>query len=208
MNSLYFVVSHQLLITRYMLKFYIEHRSSPSNLQSNNFLHYPTFNSQTCIPSSNSLTPTTASTTMFNNHGNEMNPQSHPLLWSNLSHAADRILSVKKSGSSNVFSTTTDHINTNGKRVGFLHCTDKSSSHLCSMINFGSTSQNHIRQPTTEFLTDILLTSSSSSSSFNNNPSLSVAELMDTTTTTTTNTDFSSILSFPVSLNLNWSIGT
>ncbi|CAH8653346.1 unnamed protein product [Schistosoma curassoni] len=186
----------------------INPRSSPSNLQSNNFLHYPTFNSQTFIPSSNSLTPTTASTIMFSNHGNEMNPQFHPLLWSNLSHAADRILSVKKGSSSNVFSTTTDHINTNDKRVGFLHCTDKSSSHLCSMINFGSTSQNHIRQPTTEFLTDILLTSSSSSSSFNNNPSLSVAELMDTTTTTTTNTDFSSILSFPVSLNLNWSIGT
>ncbi|VDP83711.1 unnamed protein product [Schistosoma mattheei] len=168
-------------------------------------MRYPTFNSQTFIPSSNSLTPTTASTIMFSNHGNEMNPQFHPLLWS---HAADRILPVKKSSSSNVFSTATDHINTNDKRVGFLHCTDKSSSHLCSMINFGSTSQNHIRQPTTEFLTDILLTSSSSSSSFNNNPSLSVGELMDTTTTTTTNTDFSSILSFPVSLNLNWSIGT
>ncbi|CAH8654482.1 unnamed protein product [Schistosoma margrebowiei] len=184
----------------------INHRSSPSNLQSNNFLHYPTFNSQTFIPSSNSLTPTT-STIMFSNHGTEMNPQFHPLLWSNLSHAADKVLPVKKSSSSNVFSTTTDHVNTNDKRVGFLHCTDKSSSHLCSMINFGSTSQNHIRQPTTEFLTDILLTSSSSSS-FNNNPSLSVGELMDTTTTTTTNTDFSSILSFPVSLNLNWSIGT
>ncbi|XP_018654783.1 myocardin-related transcription factor [Schistosoma mansoni] len=184
------------------------HRSSSSNLQSNNFLQYPTLNSQTFITSSNSLTPTTISTNMFINHGNESSPQFHPLLWSNLSHATDRIFPIKKNSSSNVFNTTADLNNTNDKRVRFLHCTDKSSSHLCSMINFGSTSQNHIRPPTTELLTNILLTSSSSSSSsFNNNSSLSVGELMDTTTTTNT-TDFSSILSFPVSLNLNWSIGT
>ncbi|CAH8677530.1 unnamed protein product [Schistosoma rodhaini] len=182
------------------------HRSSSSNLQSNNFLQYPTLNSQTFITSSNSLTPTTTSTNMFINHGSESSPQFHPLLWSNLSHATDRIFPIKKNSSSNVFNTTADVNNTNDKRVGFLHCTDKSSSHLCSMINFGSTSQNHIRPPTTELLTNILLTSSSSSS-FNNNSNLSVSELMDTTTTTNT-TDFSSILSFPVSLNLNWSIGT
>ncbi|KAH8866705.1 MKL/myocardin-like protein [Schistosoma japonicum] len=162
--------------------------SSSPNSHSYTFLEdHPTFNSETFVhSSSNSSTTSTTS----RNPRSELTSQFN-LLRSNLSNvpvpSSNEIFPKARNFSSHVFTTN--------KRDTF-----PSSHHASShSMNAASISQKHMA-PTTELLTDVLFTSGSS---FDDNCSFG-GELMNTTT------DSSSVTSpsFPVSLSLNWSIGT
>ncbi|KAK4474554.1 hypothetical protein MN116_001698 [Schistosoma mekongi] len=163
--------------------------SSSPDLHSHAFLqHHPTFNSETFIHSSSNSS--TTSTTTSKDPRSELTSQFN-LLRSNLSN-------VPVPSSNEIFPKTrnfSSHMFTTNKCDTFLP-----SHHALSYpINAASTSQKHI-PPTTELLTDVLFTSGSP---FDENCSLG-GELISTTT------DSSSVTSpsFPVSLSLNWSIGT